>query len=94
MPGKLPSRGESVDKGSLSLPSHSLMVESVTPENVRAGPRAECPKTSGRNRQTSLLLIYKEISVQYRENLVNYNSTRFLLLPPAPFALSLCTKRK
>ena len=36
----------------------------------------------------------KEISVQSRENLMNNNSTRLPLLPPAPFALSLCSSRK
>ena len=65
----------------------------ATSENVRAGPRAERPKTSGRDRKTSLHP-NKEISIQSPKNLVNNNSTRLSLLPPAPFALSLCSKRK
>ena len=63
----------------------------ATSENVRVELWAEHPKTSGRDRYTSLLL-YKKISVQSRENLVNNNSTRISPLPPAPFALSLCMK--
>ena len=67
--------------------------------------RAQRPKTSARGRGQNvpkrlvaigklLLLPNKEISIQSRENLVNNNSTRLPLLPPGPFAFSLCSKRK
>ena len=61
----------------------------ATSENVCAG------RTSQNIRSRSVkLLPNKKISIQSRENLVNNNSMRLSLLPPAPFTLSLCSKRK
>ena len=61
--------------------------------------RAQCPKTSARGRGQNVpkcpVSVGKLRCFQTRkfpENLVNNNSMRLSLLPPAPFALSLCSK--